>query len=179
MIYKDLPLATSYGELTGNRSLDRTLLTFQTFVLNRWSWIENDMIRAGIKKGDAKKSAWMAVMLIIATLAETGIRAGAKNLINFMIGQEDEEDQSFWGTAAMNAVGNVPFINPVVLNRSSDLWTGINIIDQRKRITDKRKGSGKGSWRSGRPGRSSWSSSGRRHNKQTDRYRRWWYRTGD
>ena len=114
MIYKDLPLATSYGELTGNRSLDRTLLTFQTFVLNRWSWIEHDMIKAGIKKGDAKKSAWMAVMLIIATLAETGIRAGAKNLINFMTGNEDTEDQSFWGTAAMNAVGNVPFINPVV-----------------------------------------------------------------
>jgi len=49
--FKDVPPAISRGTFSGNRSLDRAIFQFQTFILNRWNTIRHDLCRVGIMGG--------------------------------------------------------------------------------------------------------------------------------
>lgn len=126
---KDLPLALSRGSLTGNKSVDKTIPQFQSFMLNRWSLIRHDAWRAGIREGNVDKAANTFFWLTLATLAETGIRQAASDLTVGRGDSTDEERQDkFEQNAMKNALQAVPFMGNLI---SAYFYgsSGIPIID--------------------------------------------------
>jgi hypothetical protein len=110
--FKDIPLAVSKGKLTGNISLDKIILQFQSFMLNRWSLVRHDLSRAGIKGGNKKQAINIAMWLIAANFAEAGIRRMSKEMIAQLIGEEipeDDEDESMEKLVGQS-LQNIPFL---------------------------------------------------------------------
>ncbi len=114
--FKDVPLAVSRGALTGNRSLDRAILQFQTFLLNRWSRIRHDAWRAGIREKDPKKAIPILTSIIMASIAGSGIRLGVNKTIDFITGKEDEDsvEEELKRGFIYEMTGNVPFLGTAV-----------------------------------------------------------------
>jgi len=113
--FKDLPSAFTQGKLTGNKAIDRAVLQFQSFMLNRWSLIEHDMVRAGIKKGNAAQAANIFMYLSLATLAETSIRHLSKELIARITGDDlDDWSETFTEEFVNNTLQNIPVVSQIV-----------------------------------------------------------------
>jgi len=117
MFFKDLPLAISRGSLTGNRSVDKAIFQFQTFVLNNWATIRYDMAELGIRAetrkerlGAANKLLW----LLISSAAATGLRMGANKIVDFLSGEEDKEDDEFKKKMMWDLIGNIPFLGQLI-----------------------------------------------------------------
>jgi len=113
--FKDQPLAMTAGYgLSGNKSLNKTILLFQSFMLHRWDNIERQIWRLGIKEKNYKKAAssffWI---VIVAAALEEGIRRGVRKGVNTLTGDDREED-SFATGAALNIVQAVPIAGQVV-----------------------------------------------------------------
>lgn len=114
-LFKDAPQAISRGKLTGNVSLDKLILQFQSFMLNEWSLIQHDLYRSGIKAGDYKKAVNIATWLALATFAEMGLRRMSKEMIAFMTGADVEDwDETFQKELVMNMIQKVPFVSQAV-----------------------------------------------------------------
>lgn len=111
--FKDAPQAISRGKLTGNRSLDRLLLQFQTFMLNRWSFIKHDGYAIGIKGDNKAQALNIMAYMVLASIAETGFRGLSKELIDLITPGEDDDKESDGITkqVVMNLLGNVPFVS--------------------------------------------------------------------
>jgi hypothetical protein len=111
--FKDLPSAFTRGTLTGNKSIDRLLLHFQTFVLNRWSWVRHDMWRMGIKEKDVGKLFNMFFWLAMTGLAELGIRRLSKEMIAMFTGGDEEDwtTETFTLDLAKTYLQNIPFVS--------------------------------------------------------------------
>lgn len=115
-IYKDQPLAISKGMLTGNKSFDKTLFQFQSFVLHRWDNIYDQIYRSGIKKDRLTgkrnlKGAFTGVfwLLLVASALEIGIRKETKDFINWITGTEPTKDsETFARKIVGNAVQSIP-----------------------------------------------------------------------
>ena len=114
--FKDVPLAVSRGALTGNRSLDRAMLQFQNFLLNRWSRIRHHAIRAGINTKNPKNAVGILATLAMAAVVASGIRLGTNKLVDFVTGDEDTEEpmDRFTQGIVYEATGNVPFLGTAV-----------------------------------------------------------------
>ena len=103
----DVPLVLMEGEAY------RTLLTFQTFVLNRWGLITHDIIRSGIMKGGImsvprKLKGLLALFLL-------SLAGGVENILRKTIGElttgkEYPEKFNFWQQSLLT----VPEAAPVV-----------------------------------------------------------------
>jgi hypothetical protein len=117
-MFKDTPAIFNRGEaLTGNISLNRAFLQFQSFVINRWSVIKHDMYSLGIKQNDPKRAARVAFFMIIAAYAEAGIRKLGKEAIDFLADgdfDDDKKEENIHKEAAMNMATTVPFAGQVV-----------------------------------------------------------------
>jgi hypothetical protein len=151
--FKDQPLAITAGYgLFDNRSLNKTILTFQSFMLNRWDNIKRQIWREGI----ADKNYFKAVMslfwlVFVAAAAEEGMRRGVRKFWNLITGDEKEE-QSFIKNSALNMIQNVPLVgqlssaltyssNPVpVLNTFDEVLNGMSSVIKGKEISTKIKG---------------------------------------
>jgi len=124
--FKDLPMAVSMGSLTGNVSLDKAILQFQTFMLGRWSWVRHDLLRHDLKIPDIvggakyatkereyKKATQKLMALIMATLASVGIRRGIKKIIDFITGSESPVES--WTTDMIQeTLTNIPFLSQII-----------------------------------------------------------------
>jgi hypothetical protein len=111
-VFKDAPLAISRGTLTGNKSFDKALLQFQTFVLRRWFRIRHDAYRAGIKNRNFKKSFNIFFWLAMAYLAEEGLRRASSELIGFVTGkEEDEKKDGYTKSVIKNVLSTIPFVS--------------------------------------------------------------------
>jgi predicted transcriptional regulator len=109
--FKDLPSAFTRGTLTGNKSLDRLFLQFQTFMMNRWSYIEHDMIAGGIR-GNTQQMANIFFFLTMAVLSEISLRRFSKELVALLTGEEtDAWSETFQKELAINSLQNIPFIS--------------------------------------------------------------------
>lgn len=110
--FKDVPSAFTRGTLTGNKSVDKLLLQFQSFMLNRWSLIEHDMIRSGIKSKDISQAMNMFFWLAMTGFAEMGLRRLSKEIIAMLTGEElDDWSETFAKETVVNTLQNVPFIS--------------------------------------------------------------------
>lgn len=114
-LFKDVPLAVSRGALTGNRSLDRAIFQFQNFLLSRWSRIEHDAIRVGIKTKNVKQSVNVLFWITLASLLATGTRMAVRRMIDFLLGKEDDEELVEEATRSMmyEVLGTVPFLGNI------------------------------------------------------------------
>lgn len=111
-MFKDLPPAFTRGELTGNKSVDRLILQFQSFMLSRWSLIEHDMLRAGIKGGNTAQMMNIFFFLSLATLAEIGIRRLSKETVAYVTGAETKDwSETFTKELVLSALQNIPFVS--------------------------------------------------------------------
>jgi hypothetical protein len=113
--FKDLPLAITKGKLTGNISVDKAILQFQSFMLNRWSLIRHDLWRNGIMGKNKKQAINIAMWLIAANYAEMGLRKWTKEAIAGMMGQElpeDDEDKAFYKDLGQ-ILQNIPFMGSI------------------------------------------------------------------
>jgi hypothetical protein len=131
--FKDQPLAITSGYgLTDNKSLNKTILTFQSFMLNRWDNLKRQVWRMGIKEKNYKKAAaslfWIVV---VATSMEEGIRRGTRKIINLATSDEQPE-KSFVGNAIMNVVQSIPIMGQLAsaMSYSSNPVPIINTFEQ-------------------------------------------------
>lgn len=111
---KDSPPIISQGKLTGNISVDKLILQFQSFMLNRWSLIQHDFWNAGVKKGRTKQSMNVAMFLILASFAELSIRHYSKELIALMTGAEPPEEKDLLEAIVKQTISNVPLVSSLV-----------------------------------------------------------------
>lgn len=157
--FKDLPLALSRGALTGNVSLDKAILQFKSFMLNRWSLIRHDAFRAGVLSGNPRQGAQVLFWLTVATIAETGVRYGSKVATALLVGgtaaalaKSDEEIDGWTDTMIQEFLGNVPFLGDLVsiavyggtpipaLGAIQDIAKGTASVVRGKRPTTKLRG---------------------------------------
>ena len=151
--FKDQPLAITAGYgLSDNRSINKTILTFQSFMLNRWDNIQRQVWRLGIKEKNYKKATSAVFWTIIfAAALEEGLRRGTRQAIDFLTG-DDQEEKSFAGNVVLNAVQAVPIMgqlvssityssNPVpVINSFEDALSGIESVVKGKALETKARG---------------------------------------
>lgn len=117
--FKDQALIMSAGAVTGNYSVNRALLQFKTFLLNRAS-LAYDAYRLGVAQGKPADTAWAMAYLLMATVAETGIRRGTNwligaRLVGLGLAAVPEEDRdSFAQDFTRNLLQQVPFLGDFV-----------------------------------------------------------------
>lgn len=111
-LFKDVALSLSKGKLSGNLSVDKALLQFQSFLLNRWSLITHDLYKAGIQGKNKKQALNIAFWLIMATIAETLIRRGIR--MAFEDEQRKEREKNLGQDLALNVLQNIPFMGNII-----------------------------------------------------------------
>jgi len=112
---KDSPALFTQGRMSGNVSLDKAILQFQSFMFNRWSLIKHDMWELGIKQGDMARAMNVATWLIIANIAEMGLRRGAEEIVSAITGDdEDRDEDEITQKAILTTLNNVPFVSQAV-----------------------------------------------------------------
>lgn len=124
--FKDQPLAISAGYgITDNRSLNKTLFTFQSFMLNHWDNIQRQVWRMGIKEGNYKKAGMSFFWLVlVAAGLEEGIRRGIKKVTN-LITDDHPTEQPFLHNALQNIIQSVPIAGSLF---SSIVYGGTNPV---------------------------------------------------
>lgn len=109
--FKDVPLSITRGlGFAKNRSIAKSILHFQTFMLFRWSRVRHDAIRVGIETKNPVQSARILSYIAVATLAGVGTRMGLKELFDEL--GDDEEDSSL-RSILLEFVNIVPFVGSV------------------------------------------------------------------
>lgn len=111
--FKDVPQAMSRGALTGNSSVDRLILQFQTFMLNRWSLFAHDAVGLGFQKGNLAKGINVTSYLLLAKIAELGVRGLSKELLNLITGDDKEEKDGFTEQAILSLLSDIPFVGQI------------------------------------------------------------------
>lgn len=122
-LFKDAPPAIARGKLTGNRSFDKALLQFQSFMLTRWNIIRNYVWRANVMGGRSEfnksrdfKKAFLAVgMLTLALIAEIQARRSIRSAQDSLTGKmPDKKASTFSDDFLQNIVTTVPFVSQMV-----------------------------------------------------------------
>jgi hypothetical protein len=98
--FLDAPLALSRGTgVFNNRSLNRALFKFQSFMLSNWSMIRNNAWRWGIR-GDTMADRirgirYMFFLLVLAPAVDEGLRDLHDKLMRVLTGKEKDPDDTF------------------------------------------------------------------------------------
>jgi hypothetical protein len=137
--FKDQPLSiTSNFGLTDNKSLNKTLLTFQSFMLSRWDNIQRQIWRLGIKEKNYKKASMSFLyMVLVASAMEEGLRRGVNSVLDtgtgLITGKENASPTgSFIGNSGMNIVQAIPLAGQLAssMTYSSNPIPTINTFEQ-------------------------------------------------
>lgn len=114
--FKDQPLGITTGfGLAENRSVNKTILQFQSFMLSRWDNIQRQVWRLGIKEKDYGKAAMSFFwMVIVAAAMEEGLRRTAKAAINLVTGDKSGTQDSFAKGTLLNTIQNVPLLGQII-----------------------------------------------------------------
>lgn len=150
---KDTPLALSTGwGLTENLALNKTLLTFQSFALNRWDNMRRQIWTKGFKEGNYKKGATSVFwFLVFGSALEEGLRFAGRNIMHLLT-DDDDEEEDFIKNSFFNIIQGVPIMgsiasalmyssNPVpVLNIIDDIFSGIKTTLTAKSASTKQRG---------------------------------------
>lgn len=112
---KDLPPFLSGAE--GNKSFNRAIAKFLTFVSGRFYNAKYFIWDAGIKRNDYKKAAVGLLCVMLWVAAETGLRRGQELVFKKLgIGKNEEEEKeyNFIKEFLINAAQSVPFVGTAV-----------------------------------------------------------------
>jgi hypothetical protein len=137
--FKDQPLSlvSNFG-LTDNKSVNKLVLTFQSFMLARWDNMKRQIWRLGIEKRDYGHAVMSFLMLIIVAGAlEEGIRRSVKWGISkgteLITGEPSPiYSDSFTEAIVMNGVQAIPIFGNIASSMSygSNPVPVINAIEQ-------------------------------------------------
>lgn len=114
--FKDVPLAISRGDsLLGNRSVNKALLQFNTFLLTRWSRLRHDAIRASIRTKDPRQALGPVLAITAASMFGAGVRLGVNRVEDFIAGKEteDEIDDELMANFMYEMSGSIPFMGTI------------------------------------------------------------------
>lgn len=114
--YKDQPLAISRGALFGgSRTLARAIYQFQTFTLNKFSFMMHDGLYSAIKNREPMAGLAILLWTLMAFVAEEAIRLGLRTIPAPWNDDDDDEDLTkFAGNVAMNYVQVIPWFGSAV-----------------------------------------------------------------
>lgn len=112
--YKDQPLAISRGALMGgSRTLARALYQFQTFTLNKFSYLMHDGLYSSIKNKEPHAGlailAWSTAAFMFEEAVRLGLRAAPGGR-----GNDDDDLEEFAKNVAMDYVQTIPWVGSVV-----------------------------------------------------------------
>lgn len=108
--FKDLPLALSRGELTGNLTVDKLFFQFQSFMLNRWSYISYDLPQK--LRRDPKAGVNALTWLLMASVYARSVSFAYKATLAAIFGNEEEEDP-FLTVLSQEILGTIPFVSSI------------------------------------------------------------------
>ncbi len=121
---KDLPLALSRGNFTGNASVDKAIFQFQNFLVNKWALTKNGALQMGIAEKDPKTAARIMTFLILGTVAEQLGREGIKRAVQATLGSTDKQKQE---DEKEKKTGK-SFARKIAERSAVDLVTGIPLV---------------------------------------------------
>jgi hypothetical protein len=96
--------------------IQKTIFTFQTFVLNRWSIMSHDMIGGGykaIKRGQHKRALQSVLGLAILGMGEFAEDQARGYVYRATTGRE-LPDRPAWQDATFGYIRNVPLAGPIL-----------------------------------------------------------------
>lgn len=119
------PLALTAGfGLLNNRSLNKTFLTFQSFMLNRWENFKRQFWRMGIQQKDYKKAIsaffWLA---IFAGALEESLRRVTRWGLGLVTGNIKEE-KAFITSVLLQTAQSIPILGQII----SAMWYSSNPV---------------------------------------------------
>jgi hypothetical protein len=98
--------AATRGALTGNVSLDKTILAFQNFIINRFSNIHE--LKADIKRGDIGAASGRITFALLAILAGQMLRYGFSRLYDLI--KDDENEYDWTNNIIAEILQNIPIL---------------------------------------------------------------------
>lgn len=104
----DIPLILSSGELA------RTILTFQTFVLNRWGIMAHDILRSAVLHGNIGRKMKGLIALFLISMAgglENYLRKIATKITT---GKEYPEKFNFWQQSLLTVPETTPVVGSIL-----------------------------------------------------------------
>jgi len=118
----DAPSALTRGTFSGkggnalNKSIDKAIFQFQSFMLNDWSMVRHDLWRAGIVEKRMGQAANIFFWLTLVFLAQTGIRGGTRALVSGILNKEpDPDEENTWHKVINNVfLQQIPFVGNAV-----------------------------------------------------------------
>lgn len=149
--YKDQPLAVTRGALMGgSRTLARAIYQFQSFSLNKFSFMIHDGIYSAIKNKEPARGVAIAAWTALAFLMEEGIRAGLRAAPGGSGDDNEPEDiaKAFlmdylqvipWFGSILSALQYNQFPAPVV-KTISDTATGLKSMATSKTTEARQRG---------------------------------------
>ena len=125
--FKDAPIAITAGGLSGNRTVDKALLQFKSFMLNRFSFIRHDIHALGWKEGNKSDAAAAYAWLVMANLWEMGIRGGSRAATiallsgaGLKVRESFEDDDDMTKEFLRQILSNIPFVTDIAAYASYD-----------------------------------------------------------
>lgn len=124
-IFKDLPLAMSKGkilsggkmELFGNRSMNRMILQFQNFMLNKFHFLKHDIVKLGIKERDPGRIANAILLSGMSTISVVAIRQFLNYMQDAVFGVPNPEKNLDQDTMTQKMVNEyiqmIPFVSQI------------------------------------------------------------------
>lgn len=113
--FKDVPLAVSRGKLGErfeNRSIAKTILQFQTFMLSQWAILRRDLPN-DLAHGRFQEAGTKALFYASALATEVFVSNLSKQIISSLFGG-DNKDKEFLKQYFMQALQSVPFVSQAV-----------------------------------------------------------------
>jgi hypothetical protein len=107
--FKDIPAALARGKLTGNKSVDKMILQFQSFVLTKASLLSHDAYEYGVRGNTAQAANILFWSFLASTGLETMARRGVREFIDLLDGHNDREKRSYTEDFVRQLLGNIPF----------------------------------------------------------------------
>lgn len=90
---KDVPLAISRGNFSGNASVDKAIFQFQNFIINRWALLKNGALQMGIEEKSPKAGARILAFVLLGTIAEQLSRDGIARVVQATLGATPQQDK--------------------------------------------------------------------------------------
>ena len=107
---KDIPLAFQTGKWTGSSSINKWMLHFQTFALNKFSFYSFEGYQA-LKDSSQETKFLVAAGLLASTFYETAARGAAEVIVKGIQEEEDEEKiNEFLFDYFKNLVSVIPLV---------------------------------------------------------------------
>jgi hypothetical protein len=109
--YEHMPMATTRGWLTGNRSLERAFFQFQNYMLAQYQTIRHDVFREVGKNANYQQASRFAFFTALAFAIEAALVTGWYHLLPLGQGDDEEFGEKYAQNLLQQSAGNIPFVS--------------------------------------------------------------------